>query len=106
VGQSGGMIRLINVMPLTPAMLAEYVPPDFEAQQRKSAEEAPAIVDRPRSGTRVGERPPRRHLPGDSRTGECDQGVEHPRPRDQAARRRPHRSDDLSSAFETMAVPV
>jgi nucleotide-binding universal stress UspA family protein len=43
-GQSGGTIRLINVMPLTPVMLAEYVPPDFEAQQRKSAEEALAIV--------------------------------------------------------------
>jgi nucleotide-binding universal stress UspA family protein len=43
-GQSGGVVRLINVMPLTPAMLAEYVPPDFEAQQRTSAEEALAIV--------------------------------------------------------------
>jgi nucleotide-binding universal stress UspA family protein len=42
--QSGGAIRLINIMPLTPVMLAEYVPPDFEAQQRKSAEEALAIV--------------------------------------------------------------
>jgi nucleotide-binding universal stress UspA family protein len=42
--QSGGMVRLINIMPLTPVMLAEYVPPDFEAQQRKSAEEALAIV--------------------------------------------------------------
>jgi nucleotide-binding universal stress UspA family protein len=42
--QSGGTIRLINIMPLTPVMLAEYVPPDFEAQQRKSAEEALAIV--------------------------------------------------------------
>jgi universal stress protein G len=44
VNQSGGTIRLINIMPLTPVMLAEYVPPDFEAQQRKSAEEALAIV--------------------------------------------------------------
>jgi nucleotide-binding universal stress UspA family protein len=44
--QSGGSVRLINVMPLTPAMLAEYVPPDFETQQRKSAEEALAIVAR------------------------------------------------------------
>ncbi len=44
VNQSGGMVRLINIMPLTPVMLAEYVPPDFEAQQRKSAEEALAIV--------------------------------------------------------------
>src|SRR5579872_5002840 len=42
--QSGGAIRLINIMPLTPVMLAEYVPADFEAQQRKSAEEALAIV--------------------------------------------------------------
>ena len=44
VTQSGGSVRLINIMPLTPVMLAEYVPPDFEAQQRKSAEEALAIV--------------------------------------------------------------
>jgi nucleotide-binding universal stress UspA family protein len=44
VDQSNGTIRLINIMPLTPVMLAEYVPPDFEAQQRKSAEEALAIV--------------------------------------------------------------
>jgi universal stress protein G len=42
--QSGGSVRLINIMPLTPVMLAEYVPADFEAQQRKSAEEALAIV--------------------------------------------------------------
>jgi nucleotide-binding universal stress UspA family protein len=43
-GQSGGTVRLVNVLPLTPVMLAEYVPPDFEAQQRKSAEDALAIV--------------------------------------------------------------
>src|SRR5436189_4584780 len=36
---SEGTIRLINVLPLTPVMLAEYVPPDFEVQQRKAAEE-------------------------------------------------------------------
>jgi universal stress protein G len=42
--QSNGTIRLINVLPLTPVMLAEYVPPDFEAQQRKTAEEALALV--------------------------------------------------------------
>jgi len=35
--QSDGTIRIINVLPLTPVMLAEYVPPDFEAQQRKAA---------------------------------------------------------------------
>ena len=44
VAQSNGTIRLINIMPLTPVMLAEYVPPDFEAQQRKSAQEALAII--------------------------------------------------------------
>src|SRR5258707_1619616 len=44
--QSGGSVRLINVLPVTPVMLAEYVPPDFEAQQRVSAEEAIAIVAR------------------------------------------------------------
>ena len=43
-GQSRGSVRFINVLPLTPVMLAEYVPPDFEAQQRKTAEEALAIV--------------------------------------------------------------
>src|SRR6516165_4709406 len=42
--QSNGTIRLINVLPLTPVMLAEYVPPDFEVQQRKAAEEALAIM--------------------------------------------------------------
>jgi nucleotide-binding universal stress UspA family protein len=39
-----GMLRLINVLPMTPIMLAEYVPPDFDAQQRNSAEEAIAII--------------------------------------------------------------
>lgn len=41
---SGGSVRLVNVMPMTPVMLAEYVPPDFDVQQRKSAEEAIAVV--------------------------------------------------------------
>src|SRR5438309_11616378 len=41
---SEGTIRFVNVLPLTPVMLAEYVPPDFEVQQRKAAEEALAIV--------------------------------------------------------------
>jgi nucleotide-binding universal stress UspA family protein len=36
---SGGSIRLVNVLPMTPVMLAEYVPPDFDVQQRKTAEE-------------------------------------------------------------------
>ena len=39
-------IRLINVIPMTPVMLAEYVPPDFDVQQRGSAEEALATVAR------------------------------------------------------------
>jgi nucleotide-binding universal stress UspA family protein len=43
-GPSQGKIRFINVLPLTPVMLAEYVPPDFEVQQRKAAEDALAIV--------------------------------------------------------------
>src|SRR6516162_10254545 len=42
--QSNGTIRLINVLPLTPVILAEYVPPDFEVQQRKAAEEALGIM--------------------------------------------------------------
>lgn len=40
----GASIRLINVLPMTPVMLAEYVPPDFDVQQRKSAEEALAAI--------------------------------------------------------------
>jgi universal stress protein G len=34
-----GAVRLLNVLPMTPVMLAEYVPPDFDVQQRKTAEE-------------------------------------------------------------------
>ena len=41
---SGGSIRLVNVLPMTPVMLAEYVPADFDTQQRKSSEEALAII--------------------------------------------------------------
>jgi nucleotide-binding universal stress UspA family protein len=41
---SNGSIRLVNVLPTTPVLLAEFVPPDFEAQQRSAAEEAIAIV--------------------------------------------------------------
>ena len=43
---SGGMVRLVNVLAMTPVMLAEYVPPDFDVQQRKSAEEALALIAR------------------------------------------------------------
>ncbi len=41
---SGGSVRLLNVLPMTPVMLAEYVPPDFDLQQKQSAEEALAII--------------------------------------------------------------
>jgi nucleotide-binding universal stress UspA family protein len=47
---SGGDVRLLNVLPMTPVMLAEYVPADFDAQQRQTAEEALAIIAR-ESGT-------------------------------------------------------
>ena len=43
-GQSDGTIRFVNVLPLTPVMLAEYVPPDFEAQQRRAAADALTII--------------------------------------------------------------
>ena len=33
-------VRLLNVLPMTPVMLAEYVPADFDTQQRESSEEA------------------------------------------------------------------
>jgi nucleotide-binding universal stress UspA family protein len=41
-----GAVRLLNVMPMTPVMLAEYVPADFDTQQRQTSEEALAIVAR------------------------------------------------------------
>ena len=41
---AGGHVRLLNVTPMTPMMLAEYVPPDFDTQQRSSAEEALTLV--------------------------------------------------------------
>lgn len=43
---SDGALRLVTVMPLTPVMLAEYVPPDFDEQQRSSTEEQIAQVAR------------------------------------------------------------
>ena len=36
---SGGAVRLVHVLATTPVMLTEYVPPDFEEQQSKSAEQ-------------------------------------------------------------------
>ena len=44
VRATGGTVRLLNVMPMTPVMLAEYVPPDFEAQQKTASEEALASI--------------------------------------------------------------
>ena len=41
-----GTVRLLNVLAMTPVMLAEYVPADFDAQQRQSSEEALTIVAR------------------------------------------------------------
>ncbi len=41
---NGGSVRLINVLPVTPPMLIEYVPEDFDLQQRRSAEEALSII--------------------------------------------------------------
>ena len=41
---SDGRVRLLNVLAMTPVMLAEYVPADFDTQQRQSAEEALSIV--------------------------------------------------------------
>jgi universal stress protein G len=41
---SGGRVRLLNVLPLTPIALTEYVPADFEEQQRRSSEEAMNII--------------------------------------------------------------
>jgi universal stress protein G len=50
---SGGSVRLLNVLPTTPVMLAEYVPADFDAQQRQSAGEALTIIAR-ESGLNAG----------------------------------------------------
>src|ERR1700722_2956830 len=43
---SNGKIRILNVLPMTPVMLAEYVPPYFDVQQPQIAEEALAIISR------------------------------------------------------------
>jgi nucleotide-binding universal stress UspA family protein len=37
---SGGTVRIVNVLPMTPVMLAEYVPADFDTQQRETAEQS------------------------------------------------------------------
>ena len=43
---TSGTVRILNVMPMTPVMLAEYVPADFDIQQRLASEEALVIVAR------------------------------------------------------------
>jgi nucleotide-binding universal stress UspA family protein len=50
---SSGRVRLLNVIPLTPVMLAEYIPPDFDTQQRQSSQDALGIVAR-ESGVEAG----------------------------------------------------
>jgi nucleotide-binding universal stress UspA family protein len=42
--QSDGIVRIVNVLPMTPVMLAEYVPADFDTQQRQTAEESVAAL--------------------------------------------------------------
>jgi len=50
---SGGEIRLVNVLAMTPVMLAEYVPPDFDVQQRNTAEDALKEISRSCTVNRV-----------------------------------------------------
>lgn len=40
----GATVRLLNVLPMTPVMLAEYVPADFDTQQRQISEQALAAL--------------------------------------------------------------
>ena len=67
-----GAVRLLNVLPMTPVMLAEYVPADFDTQQRQTSEEALAIVARGirhRCVAHLDRGPARRHLSRDPRGG-------------------------------------
>jgi universal stress protein F len=43
-GISAGAVRLVNVLPFVPVLVAECVSSDFDVRQRKSAEEALAII--------------------------------------------------------------
>ena len=54
-----GAVRLLNVLPMTPVMLAEYVPADFDTQQRQTSEEALAIVARESGIEAISAFPPR-----------------------------------------------
>jgi len=40
----GAALRLVHVVPITPVLLTEFVPADFDAQQMQSAREALDIV--------------------------------------------------------------
>jgi nucleotide-binding universal stress UspA family protein len=51
---SRGAVRLLNVSPIPPAMLAKYLPSDFDARQRQSAEEALTIIAK-ESGLNAGQ---------------------------------------------------
>lgn len=69
-------VRLLNVLPMTPVMLAEYVPADFDDQQRQATEEALAIVAREirhRALTHLDPGAAGRHLSRDPRGGRRDQ---------------------------------
>jgi hypothetical protein len=75
-----GKVRLLNVLPMTPVMLAEYVPADFDVQQRETSEDALAIVAQ-ESGIEAGRistagrhlsRDPRRSRRGQSRSDRHD----------------------------------
>ena len=70
-------VRLLNVLPMTPVMLAEYVPADFDAQQREASEEALVIVARESGIERAAHfqrGAARRHLSRDPRRGAGDEG--------------------------------
>ena len=73
--QSGGIVRIVNVLPMTPVMLAEYVPADFDTQQRQTAEESVAKLAK-ESGldsTRLTHRrAPGRHLSRSARRSRTD----------------------------------
>ena len=50
---SGGSVRLLNVLPVIPVMLSEYVPTDFLEQQQTTTREALDIIAR-ESGLDIG----------------------------------------------------
>ena len=72
-----GAVRLLNVLPMTPVMLAEYVPADFDTQQREtsrgSARDRRARI-RHRGVAHFHRGAAGRHLSRDPRRGRGDQG--------------------------------